>query len=302
MRGCSQPARLLPTPTSSRRATVGLTRKGDGVTDRRTLTHNLRFALVLLGIGALAVACARSPWELSGRTASPPLYGFRVVNAYPHDPRARTQGLVYRDGFLFESTGLKRRSTLRRVRLESGEVVQQRALNAKYYAEGLTDWGNRLVQLTWLSNTGLLYDLRTFREQGRFTYSREGWGLTHDQRRLIVSDGSSRLRFLDPTTFRVIGYLDVKEGTEPVENLNELEYVRNEIFANVWRTDRIARIDPRSGQVIGWVDLSGLLPAGDRADSKAVLNGIAYDAATDRLFVTGKGWPRLFEIALERRP
>lgn len=267
---------------------------------RRTSAHNPRLAVALLGIAALAAGCGRGPSGLSVRTANPPLYGYRVVNAYPHDPRARTQGLVYRDGLLFESTGLKGRSTLRKVRLESGEVVQQRALDATYFGEGLTDWGNRLVQLTWLSNTGLLWDLRTFRAQDRFAYSGEGWGLTHDRRRLIMSDGSSTLRFLDPRTFRVIGQLAVKDGTEPVENLNELEYVRNEIFANVWHTDRIARIDPRSGQVIGWVDLSGLLPAGDRpTDSDAVLNGIAYDAATDRLFVTGKLWPRLFEITLK---
>ncbi len=266
----------------------------------------MRLAVVLLVIGVPAIAaqvagCGRDPLGLVRRMADPPVYGYRVVNVYPHDPGARTQGLVYRDGFLYESTGLERGSTLRKVRPESGEVVEQRRLDDRYFAEGLTDWGDRLVQLTWRSQTGIVWDLGTFRVEGRFAYSGEGWGLTHDRRRLIMSDGSSTLRFLDPTTFRVIRRLTVEEGAEPVEDLNELEYVRGEILANVWRTDRIARIDPRSGQVLGWIDLSGLLRATDRTDSAMVLNGIAYDSATDRLFVTGKGWPKLFEIRLVQR-
>lgn len=283
------------------RAAAGSTRGSGGVTYRRTWTRNLQFASVLLAIAALVAACGRGPFGLSGRTAGTPVYGYRVVNAYPHDPHARTQGLIYRDGFLYESTGEQGGSTLRRVRLESGHVVQQRRLDPSYFGEGLTDWDDRLVQLTWRSRTGIVWDLRTFRVLDTFEYSGEGWGLTHDRRRLIMSDGSPTLRFLDPMTYRVIGRLVVREGAEPVGNLNELEYVRGEIFANVWRTDRIARIDPGSGWVTGWVDLSGLLPESDRADSGMVLNGIAFDVATNRLFVMGKRWPKLFEIELVRR-
>ena len=180
---------------------------------------------------------------------------------------------LYRDGFLYESTGLNSRSSLRKVRLETGEVLQQERVDSKYFAEGLADC--------------------TFR------YAGEGWGLTHDRRRLILSDGTSTLRFIDPLTFQERGRLAVRDGSMPVTQLNELEYVRDEIFANVWHTDRIARISPVSGRVTGWIDLTGLLPKTYQRDSEAVLNGIAYDAERDRLFVTGKLWPRLFEIKLE---
>ena len=180
---------------------------------------------------------------------------------------------LYRDGFLYESTGLNSRSSLRKVRLETGEVLQQERVDSKYFAEGLADC--------------------TFR------YAGEGWGLTHDRRRLILSDGTSTLRFIDPSTFMERGRLAVRDGSVPVTQLNELEYVRDEIFANVWHTDRIARISPVSGRVTGWIDLTGLLPKTYQRDSEAVLNGIAYDAERDRLFVTGKLWPRLFEIKLE---
>ncbi len=226
--------------------------------------------------------------------------GYRVVNSYPHDPQAYTQGLVYRDGFLYESTGLNSRSSLRKVRLETGEVLQEQRIDSKYFAEGLADWGNRLIQLTWQSNIGFVYELPTFKLLSTFRYAGEGWGLTHDRRRLILSDGTSTLRFIDPSTFREQGRIAVRDGSRPVEQLNELEYVRDEIFANVWHTDRIARISPVSGRVTGWIDLTGLLPKTYQLDSEAVLNGIAYDAERDRLFVTGKLWPRLFEIALER--
>lgn len=205
---------------------------------------------------------------------NPAFFGYRVVNSYPHDSGAYTQGLVYRDGFLYESTGLNSRSSLRKVRLETGEVLQKQRVDSKYFAEGLAD--------------------------STFRYAGEGWGLTHDRRRLILSDGTSTLRFIDPSTFREQGRIAVRDGSRPVEQLNELEYVRDEIFANVWHTDRIARISPASGRVTGWIDLTGLLPKTYQLDSEAVLNGIAYDAERDRLFVTGKLWPRLFEIALER--
>jgi glutamine cyclotransferase len=268
---------------------------------QQTKPHRKRCTVAMLAIAALCAVQAGTVLEASGQTGDPSIYGYRIVNVYPHDSRAFTQGLVYHDGFLFESTGLHGRSTLRKVRLETGEVLQQYSLGAKYFAEGLTDWGDRLIQLTWQSGIGFVYDLRTFTVQREFNYLGEGWGLTHDRERLIMSDGSSNLRFLDPATFKEIGRLSVRDKGEPVENLNELEFVRNDVFANVWHTDRIAIIEPRSGQVMGWVDLSGLLSNRDRTNSEAVLNGIAYDTGGDRLFVTGKLWSNLFEIRLERR-
>ncbi len=268
---------------------------------RQSRFQRARFDAVILAIVAVSAlpAC-----NLSGPAAQfgiPTVYGYRIVHVYPHDTGAYTQGLIYRDGFLYESTGLHGQSTLRKVRLESGEVVQQVPVDAQYFAEGLTDWGVSLVQLTWQSHIGFVYDFYTFKLSRRFDYAGEGWGLTHDHERLIMSDGSSNLRFFDPATFKELGNLSVRDRGEPVVNLNELEFVRNEVFANVWQSDRIARIDPRSGQVTGWIDLGGLLPDSERSDSEAVLNGIAYDAAGDRLFVTGKLWPKLFEIELQNR-
>ncbi|MBN1829309.1 MAG: glutaminyl-peptide cyclotransferase [Deltaproteobacteria bacterium] len=230
-----------------------------------------------------------------------PVYAYRIVNVYPHDPEAFTQGLIYCDGFLFESTGLRGRSTVRKIRLETGEAIRQRALEPQHFAEGLADWDGLLIQLTWKSNLGFIYDRNSLKMKNTFRYSGEGWGLTHDGRRLIMSDGSSILRFLDPRTLREIGRLPIKDGDIPIANLNELEFVKGEIYANVWLTDRIARISPDSGRVAGWIDLQGLLPASDRSADVDVLNGIAYDAQGDRLFVTGKLWPKLFEIKLIRR-
>ena len=255
---------------------------------------------ILFGAAALAVFIhARSRHETPLAAAGARFLEYQVVRAYPHDPAAFTQGLVFRDGFLFESTGLHGQSTLRKVRLETGEVVERRAVDGRHFAEGLTDWQDRLIQLTWQSNLGFVYDLATFGLQRTFTFAGEGWGLTHDQRRLIMSDGTSVLRFLDPVTFEETGRLAVTEGGLAVTNLNELEVVKGEIFANVWQSDQIVVIDPASGRVTSRVDLSGLLPQADRAGVD-VLNGIAYDAAGDRLFVTGKLWPRLFEIRLRR--
>jgi glutamine cyclotransferase len=233
------------------------------------------------------------------RKPQTPVYGYEVVNVFPHDREAFTQGLLYRDGALFESTGLNGRSTLRKVRLETGQVLQQTKVDNRYFAEGLTDWGSRLVQLTWNTNVGFVYDLATFKALRSFSYMGEGWGLAHDQRRLIMSDGSPTLRFLDPDTFQVTGRVVVKDGDMPIEDLNELEFVEGEIYANVWTTDRIAMIAPATGQVAGWIDLAGLMPRGSTTGD-AVLNGIAYDAARKRLFVTGKLWPRLFEITVRR--
>ena len=230
-----------------------------------------------------------------------PVDSYRVINSYPHDPAAYTQGLIYRDGFLYESTGLRGGSTLRKVRLDTGEVLQQRRVDQAHFAEGLADWKDQLVQLTWQSNVAFVYDRASFAPRRTFSYSGEGWGLTSDERRFILSDGTEQLRFLDPETFREIGRVTVMDGTRPVRDLNELEYIRGEVYANVWHTDRIARISPQTGKVTRWIDLRGLMSAGYRLDPEAVLNGIAHDAAGDRLFVTGKLWPRLFEIQIVRK-
>jgi glutaminyl-peptide cyclotransferase len=256
-----------------------------------------RLVMVLPVVASLAGA-------VRGQTvAAPAQYGYRVIQAYPHDSRAFTQGLIYRGGFLYESTGQTGQSSLRKVRLETGEVLQQRRLESAYFAEGLTDWQNRLIQLTWRHGIGFTYDLISFAPATTFRYTGEGWGLTHDATHLIMSDGqpSGQLRFLDPVSYREVRRLTVRDRGAPVDRLNELELVRGEIFANVWLTSQICRIDPKSGRVTGWIDLSGLAPVQVRGNSDAVLNGIAYDAAGDRLFVTGKNWPQLFEIKLERR-
>jgi glutaminyl-peptide cyclotransferase len=253
-------------------------------------------------VAASAVAgLLQQPGPIQAQARAPATYGYRLVNAYRHDARAYTQGLIYRNGFLFESTGLNGRSTLRQVKLETGDVIRQVPIDPTYFAEGLTDWNGQLVQLTWQSHLGFLYDLATFKLERTFTYSGEGWGLTHDRTRLIMSDGSASLRFLDPKTLHETGRLTVRDGDVAIKDLNELEYVRGEIFSNVWHTDRIARIAPESGRVTGWIDLRGLLPQVYQLEPEAVLNGIAYDDVHDRLFVTGKLWPKLFEIHLERR-
>ncbi len=200
---------------------------------------------------ALAIAGAGGSLRAGAAAAGSavaPVFSYEVVNSYPHDPEAFTQGLVYRDGFLYESTGLNGRSSLRKVRLTTGVVVQQRAVEKKYFAEGLTDWGNRLLQLTWSTNAGFVYDLATFEPVSTFTYPGEGWGLTHDGRRLIMSDGSSSLRFLDPVTQRELSRLAVRDGTRAIEELNELEFVQGHVYANVWLTDRIAMIASRHGR------------------------------------------------------
>jgi glutamine cyclotransferase len=235
-----------------------------------------------------------------GGRGSVPTYGYQVVRSYPHDRAAFTQGLIFRDGVFYEGTGLNGRSSLRKVKPETGEVLQIKPLAQEYFGEGITDWNGQILQLTWRSQVGFVYDMKTFEQTKRWSYTGEGWGLTHDGTRLIMSDGSSRLRFIDPATMKETGGITVRDGNAPVESLNELEYVKGEIFANVWQTDRIVRISPRDGRVIGWIDLSGLLPPGQRPPD-GVLNGIAYDAAGDRLFVTGKLWPRVFEITLVKR-
>lgn len=231
-----------------------------------------------------------------------PVYGYKVVRSYPHDRQAFTQGLQYLDGVLYEGTGMNGESGIRKVRLETGEVLQMRPLDAKYFGEGIVVWKHDLVQLTWQSGIGFVYDRDTFEPRRTFTYAGEGWGLTHDGTRLIMSDGSATgtLRYLDPQTLRQTGKLIVLDNGRPVAHLNELEFIKGEIYANVWNTNRIARISPKTGQVTGWIDLHGLLDPREAAGTD-VLNGIAYDAAKDRLFVTGKRWPRVFEIQLVPR-
>jgi len=231
--------------------------------------------------------------------AGAPVYGFEVVNVYPHDREAFTQGLLYRDSVLYESTGLNGRSSLRKVQLETGKVLQQISVDSRYFAEGLVDWGARLVQLTWNTNIGFVYDLGSFKQQQTFSYTGEGWGLARDQKRLIMSDGTSTLKFLDPQTFKVTGQVQVTDGNTAVRDLNELEVIDGQVYANVWLTDRIAIIAPESGRVTAWLNLAGLMAKKGLSDD-AVLNGIAYDSQRKRLFVTGKLWPSLFEIRVRR--
>ena len=226
--------------------------------------------------------------------------GYQIVRIYPHDPAAFTQGLVYLDGVLYEGTGLHGESTIRKVKLENGQVLQVHKLEERYFGEGIALVGPSLIQLTWQAGVAFIYDRATFKKTGTFNYHGEGWGLTYDGTRLIMSDGSpsGTLRLIDPKTYKEIGRLPVRDGGRPVANLNELEMVKGEIFANVWQSDRIARINPKTGVVTGWIDLSGLLDPRDRMNVD-VLNGIAYDEKGDRLFVTGKLWPKLFEIRLK---
>ena len=221
-----------------------------------------------------------------------------VVNTYPHDPEAFTQGLIYHAGHLYESTGLYGESSLRKVDLETGAVLMSIALPPETFGEGLTLWEDRLLQLTWREGRGFIHTLDDFTPAGEFTYPTEGWGLTQDGVHLIMSDGSHRLYFLNPDNFQIVKEVAVFDGGQPVERLNELEYINGEVFANLWLTDEVVRINPVTGAVVGRVDLSGLLPADMLAPTTDVLNGIAYDPDANRLFVTGKNWPALFEIRL----
>ena len=228
----------------------------------------------------------------------PPEYTFKIVHDYPHDPAAFTQGLVYRDGFFYEGTGLNGRSSLRKVRLETGEVVQHVDLPGEFFGEGIAIVKNKVIQLTWQSHTGFVYNLSDFKRLRQFSYPGEGWGLASRGNEIFMSDGTAEIRVLDASTLKEKRRFTVRDGTTPVDQLNELEFVEGELFANIWQTDRIARISPLSGKVVGWVDLTGLLSPVYRRRDDAVLNGIAYDSTHKRLFVTGKLWPKIFEIQL----
>jgi glutaminyl-peptide cyclotransferase len=253
----------------------------------------------ILILAAALTAAACGPASQAGGI---PEYSYQVVHTYRHDPTAYTQGLLYLDGFLYEGTGWNARSSIRKVRLETGEVLQKRSISDAYFGEGIVNWKDRLIEITWQTQVGFVYDLATFQPLREFHYEGEGWGLTQDGKRIIMSDGvTPRLRFWDPETLRETGSIKVTADGEPVLNLNELEWVKGEVYANIYQTDRIARINPANGKVVGWIDLTGLLSPADRTGDTDVLNGIAYDAKTDRLWVTGKNWPKLFEIRLVKR-
>src|SRR5215213_2018150 len=274
-----------------------------------SLTLRIRLMVVL----ALALSCfqcqTNTPGSNTGssnKTTAAPAngpalkYGYQIVNMWPHDSNAFTQGLILMDGKLLESTGQEGFSSLRRVELESGKVLKKVDVPVPYFAEGIALLNGRVYQLTWQHNIGFIYDAQTFDRLGEFNYQGDGWGLTTDGQSLILSDGTNRLRFIDPVSFRVTRSVTVTDGSQPVNELNELEYVNGEIYANVWHDNRIATIDPQSGRVNAWIDLTGLMPEGELQDREAVLNGIAYDQANDKLIVTGKLWPRVFEIKVKR--
>ena len=236
--------------------------------------------------------------------AGVPEYTYEVVHSYPHDRTAFTEGLFYLDGFLYESTGIEGASSVRKVRLETGEVVQRHDLPSAYFGEGIIHWKDRLIQLTYKTEVGFVYNLSTFETERRFEYPGEGWAMTQDGKNIFMSDGTAQIRIWDPETLQELRRITVTDQGQPVPNVNELEWVKGEIYANIWETDRIARIDPATGRVVGWIDLAGLLNPNERIagpEGTDVLNGIAYDAKGNRLFVTGKRWPLLFEIRLVRR-
>ncbi len=228
----------------------------------------------------------------------PKWYTYRVKKVYPHDPMAYTQGLLYRDGIFYESTGLKGESSIRKVNPQTGQVIQSYTIDPNVFGEGITIWKDKLIQLTWQAHRGFIYDKNTFQKLGEFYYNTEGWGLTNDSTYLIMSDGTNRLYFLNPQNYVVEHTLQVYDNKGPVKLLNELEYINGKIYANIYTTDLIAIINPHSGLVEAYIDMKGLLPASDRKPGTDVLNGIAYDNKGKRLFVTGKNWPKLFWIEL----
>jgi len=234
-------------------------------------------------------------------TADVPTYTYEVVNSYPHARDAYTQGLIFQDGILWESTGERGRSSLRKVDLKTGKVLKKVDVPLEFFAEGMTVLDGKVYQLTWQEHKGFIYDAETLKKLGEFSYQGEGWGLTHDGESLIMSDGTNQLRFLHPNTLQVKRTISVFDKGEPLAQLNELEFIKGEIWANIWQTDKIVQLDPQTGKILGWIDLTGLLPTRDYTPETDVLNGIAYDKEGDRLFVTGKLWPKLFEIRLVKK-
>ena len=240
---------------------------------------------------------------LSGSYANAaPVYSYKVVATYPHSTQSYTEGFFYLDGVFYEGSGINGHSAVMAIAPETGKVLQRHDLPSEYFGEGIVDWGANLYEWTWKSHVCFVYDRFSLRIVKQFTYTGEGWGMTRTAKELITSDGSATLRFRDPETFRETRHVLVKDEGKIVSQLNELEFIKGEIYANVWHSDRIARISPQDGHVIAWIDLAGLLPAEQRIDAESVLNGIAYDPQHDRLFVTGKRWPQVFEIEIVRRP
>lgn len=260
---------------------------------------------IILALSVAALQCnagANSTPPANNNTPAPVAkHGYEIVNAYPHDTGAFTQGLIFVNGKLYEGTGQEGRSSLREVDLQSGRILKKVDLPEPFFGEGITFLNGKIYQLTWQHQIGFIYDAQTLEKLGQFNYPGEGWGITNDGRSLIISDGSNRLKFLDSDSFRVTKTIAVTDGGAPIRQLNELEYVNGEIYANIWHDQRIVTIDPQSGRVTGWIDLRGLLQPGAVQDEEAVLNGIAFDQASNRLFVTGKLWPQLFEIKLKRQ-
>ena len=277
----------------------------------RLLPRSHSCSRLLVAIAILGCGCSQTQHADTSRfTSTPgiaqkasqaPILNVKLVRAYPHDPQAFTQGLEYYRGYLYESTGIAGQSTLRKVALQTGQVIQKISIPSPYFGEKLTIFHGKIYQLTWLSKKGFIYDLRSFRQIGEFPYDTEGWGLTHDDRSLIMSDGTNKIRYIDPVSFAVTRTIELYAQGQAVVNLNELEYIKGEIFANIWHFPRVARIDARSGQLVAWIDLSAVV-AKEPHNAEAVLNGIAYDQAEDRLFVTGKNWSKLFEIKVEAAP
>jgi len=254
--------------------------------------HRIVSFLVAATVGLVAVLTSIQV------SASVPVFGFRVAHVLPHDPTAFTEGLFYLNGYFYESTGLEGQSEIRKVDPATGAVVRKRDIDHTLFGEGIVAWGEELIELTWRSQVGFTYDLSTFKPRRTFHYPGEGWALTQDGVHLIMSDGTPRIRLLDPRTLRQVGAINVTVDGCPLRNINELEWVKGEIYANIWLTNYIARIDPATGRVKGLIDLTGLSPVNRPDSDNAVLNGIAYDRARDRLFVTGKLWPKLYEIQL----
>ena len=247
----------------------------------RRLTAGFTLAASLLTVSCFAAA---------------PVLGYKVLAEYPHSTESYTEGFFYRDGLFYEGTGMAGRSALLVIQPETGKPVQKRELSPQYFGEGIVDWGPNIYQWTWKSQICFVYDRFSLRPIKQFTYTGEGWGMTRTAKEIITSDGSATLRFRDPNSFQETHHIVVKDGTTTIDELNELEYIKGEIYANVWHSDRIARINPQNGHVIAWIDLTGLLPADQMIDAESVLNGIAYDPQHDRLFVTGKQWPKIFAI------
>jgi len=262
------------------------------------MQKSLILALAIIGV-AIILGASLLVYLNENKPQARPVtqYTYRVVNTYPHDTNAFTEGLVYSDGYLYESTGLNGASTLRLVNLTTGIVLKQIQLPSQYFGEGITIVNNSIIQLTWQSHIGFVYDKNSFDQLSNFTYSTEGWSLTYNGKQLIMDDGTDNLYFLNPTTFQRIGQVQVHDGNKLIVNINELEYINGDVYANIWMTNTIAIINPQTGQVKGWIDLTGL-PGAPISNGDNVLNGIAYDQSSDKLFVTGKDWPNLYQIDL----